>query len=288
MTPPLHDSAKLLKHVIESVVTVVSVPNVYFKLVELDSTPNVSVAHFARLLSEDPGLSARILRVVNSAHYGFRSKVETVERAITILGVNELYDLVLATSVVNHFKNIPQSVVTMDSFWRHSVACGLAAKALATEARLEKPDRFFVAGLMHDVGRLVLFMQLPALSQQAICLAREKNILLYAAERQVLGFDHGTLGGMLFSKWGLPPMLTEAIKYHHNPRHALGFTQEASILHCADILANALQLGSSGEVFVPPLEESAWQSLKLSPKIIPFVLDEVEALYEETLATLSS
>ena len=246
------------------------------------------MADIAKIIREDPGLTARLLRLVNSAFYNFPSKVETISQAVTIVGTQQLGALALATSVMNMFKGIPEDLVSMDSFWRHSIGCGLAARVLATYRREANAERFFVAGMLHDIGRLLMYTKTIDQSREALLLSKNNQDLLYAAELEVFGFTHAVVGGVMLQAWKLPNSLEEVVMYHHNPKAALKFPVETAIVHVADIIAHAMQLGSSGEVYVPPLDEEAWDSLGLPPSILSTSLDQVERQFQDAVQTVLS
>jgi HD-like signal output (HDOD) protein len=263
-----------------------SLPTLYFRLNEAINNPNSSMSDIGQIIKDDPGLTARLLRLVNSSFFGFPAKIETISRALVIVGVKQLRDLALATSVVELFKGIPEHLVSMESFWRHSVTCGIAAKIVATFRRETSVERFFVAGMLHDLGRLLITMKAPEQVRQALCRSKSNGELLFRAEREEMGFDHAALGGEMLKSWNLPPSLEEAVTYHHTPSKARRFPTEAAIVHVADILAHAMQSGSSGEQFVPPLDGEAWRSLGLSTSILSPTLDQLERQVNEVVQTL--
>ncbi|TNF36982.1 MAG: HDOD domain-containing protein, partial [Gammaproteobacteria bacterium] len=135
-----------------------SLPTVYNKLNEAVDSPTSSSQDIADIIMEDSALAARLLKLSNSAFFGFPSRIDTISQAVTVIGMRELRDLVLATSVVSMFKDIPTNLVSPESFIEHSIATGVAARVMATHRRESNVERFFVAGLLHDIGRLVLFM----------------------------------------------------------------------------------------------------------------------------------
>jgi putative nucleotidyltransferase with HDIG domain len=259
--------------------SVASLPGIYLRLCDVINDPRSSAVDVGRVMAEDPGLTARLLRLVNSALYGFPSRIETVSQAISIVGTAQLSDLALATSVIRAFANMPEDLVTMESFWRHSVACGTTARVIASRRREPNVERFFVAGLLHDIGRPIIFMRAAVEERQALALAEEKTLALFEAEQQVMGFDHTHVGSALLEAWKLPLSLREAVAFHHHPERAHRFPVEAGTVHVADILANGLRLGSSGERMVPPFVPAAWDLLGLSPAIIPGILEEAERQY---------
>jgi HD-like signal output (HDOD) protein len=238
-----------------------------------------SLASIGEVIQKDPDLTARLLRLANSSFYGFATRLSTVAEAVSLIGIQQVQDLIVVSSVVDRFTGISETLVSMNSFWRHSLAVGIGARTLAMERRLPKPEKFFVAGLLHDVGRLVLLSQATEASQAVFELYRQRRILLRDAEKQVLGYDHQQIAGKLLKYWNYPVFFTLAISNHHTP--AAGEARmEASVVHVADHLANAMALGSSGERFIPPLDETAWSTLGLGPEVLSRVVTAIDGQIE--------
>lgn len=244
-----------------------SFPDIYFQINEVLQSPRSSASHIADVVSKDTSLTAKLLKLVNSAFYGFPSKIDTISRAIAILGTNELTTLALGISVLEYFKDIPDSLVDMKGFWVHSIACGVLARILASTKVGLSEERFFVAGLIHDVGRLVMFKRLPFASTQAMLLSRSTRTPLREAEQEILGFDHAAVSGALLKTWKFPATLELPVRHHHAPAKAMN-PLEPAIIHVADVLAIAMQYGSSGSIYVPPLQEQAWETLGKGPAIL--------------------
>jgi putative nucleotidyltransferase with HDIG domain len=272
---------------LKGVVSVASLPGVYLRLSSVVSDPRSSAADVGRVIAEDPGLTARLLKLVNSAMYGFPSRIETVSHAISIVGTAQLQDLALATSVIKLFASMPQELVTMESFWRHSVACGVAARALATRRREVNVERFFVAGLLHDIGRPIMYMQVPAESRAAVTRSRETGEPLYLVEHELLGFDHTHVGHALLDQWKLPPSLREAVAQHHYPDRATRFPVETAVVHVADLIANGLRFGTSGEPGIPPLHQKSWEAIGVPATMLADVFREVEEHYETAVQVMA-
>ncbi|NMC50921.1 MAG: HDOD domain-containing protein, partial [Desulfovibrio sp.] len=163
--------AKLAAHETE----LASFPDVYFRLKEEMDSPRSSVPRITSLISRDVSLSAKLLRLANSPLYAFSGTVETIDRAVALIGMDQITTLALGVTAINYFKGIPRELVDMRSFWRHAVSCGLLAKLLAAAAGVNHAERFFVEGLLHDVGRLILFKKMPYASTDALLYARENR-----------------------------------------------------------------------------------------------------------------
>ena len=227
-------------------------------------SPQCSLVTVGEAIEKDPDLTARLLRLANSSFYGFSSRLSTVTEAVSLIGIQQVQDLIVASSSIERFTGISEEFVSMESFWRHSLACGIAARLLAMEKRLPKPDKLFVVGLLHDVGRLLLFSQAPEATQSIFQLYHTEKLLLREAEQRVLGFDHQQIAGALLAQWKYPAGLVQAVAYHHSPGSSDLAPMETAVVHISDHLVNAMQLGSSGERFIPPLNVKAWNRLGLS------------------------
>ncbi len=278
----IHELDDLLKGYVE----VSSLPMIYYKINDAINHPRTSMADIAKIISDDPGLTVRLLRLVNSAFYGFPSRIETITQALVIIGTNQLRDLALATSITSLFEGIPEDLISMDSFWRHSIACGVGAKTLATYRNETNVERFLIAGMLHDIGRLILYKREGELARELLLQSRSKKDLLFRIEYERLGFDHAVLGRRLLQLWNLPGSLVEAVAFHHNPQKAIQYPVEATLVHLADILVNALKWGSSGESYVPPLDERAWEGTGLSISILSSLIDSMDQQMDEIVHSL--
>ena len=270
-----------MAHTVESLIRGIpsmgSYAGVISELEEVLNNPESTLTHIGEIIEKDPDLTGRLLKLGNSSFYGFSSRLETVSEAITLIGIQQVYDLIIAANVIEIFDGVSAESVTMQSFWRHSLACGVLARILAMDRRLPKPDKFFVAGLLHDVGRLVLFSRIPEEIKQIFKLYHEGRHLLREAESSVLGFDHAAIGGELLKSWNYPVNLVNAVTFHHHPISAGIFQLEASVVHVSDFLINAMGLGSSGEKFIPPLKGPAWDRVGLPADNIENILSTTDS-----------
>jgi HD-like signal output (HDOD) protein len=244
------------------------------------ASPQCSLGSVGDTIEKDVDLTARLLRFANSAYCGFSTRMSTVTEAISLIGIQQVQDLLTASSVIERFAGVSSQHVSMESFWRHSLACAIGARLIALERRLPKPDRLFVAGLLHDIGRLVLFLQAPQAVQQVFKLYRSERILLREAEARVLGFDHQNLGEALLKSWKYPPALVLTVGYHHQPAGCEAARLEAAVVHVADHLVNSMRVGSSGERFIPPLNPQVLPTLGLTPAALEAVVNGIDEQFE--------
>jgi HD-like signal output (HDOD) protein len=268
--------------------TVSSLPAIYHEIVEVVNHPHSSAVDVANVISRDTGLTARLLKLVNSAFYGFPAKIETVSRATTMVGMNELCDLALATSVTGLFGKTPNADIDMSKFWSHSICCGLVGRSLANHRREPRTERYFVAGLLHDIGRLIIFTQLPATARSIMEESRKSGRPVLDLEVETMKFSHADVGSALLEFWNLAPSQQEAVECHHQPGAALRYPNEAAITHVAEITANAMRMGHSGDPLVPPLSVRAWDCLDLEPELLTTVMEETEMQVQDLTRILES
>lgn len=221
--------------------TLFSLPDIAFRVNELIDKPNTRLSDLAEVILCDPGLSARLLRLINSAYYGLSKPVDTVSQAIHLIGQRELRDLVIATSAVNLFKGLPSEQVNMEMFWFHSIACGIAARELARRCRLPEGERLFLAGLLHSVGKLVFYSQCPNQYRDVLQRVEQEGMDAVVAERQIFGFTYADLSAELLKSWRFPERLWVAVAHQLEPTKASNYWLEAVIVHAAVYVANSLQ-----------------------------------------------
>ncbi|MBU1192637.1 MAG: HDOD domain-containing protein [Gammaproteobacteria bacterium] len=225
----VHDNVQLL-----------SMPEVCLRIQQLADNPYADMAEFGQLVIQDPALTTRLLKLVNSAYYGFPGRVDTISRAVNLVGIAELRNLTLAMAAMEVFGGLENEHFDMLGFWRHSVYCALVARFLAKQARVLHAERLFIAGLLHDVGRLLIFSLLPdesARIQQRMNEGEE----VCAAERGELGFDHAQVGYELLSLWQIPKELRIAVAFHHLPDVAEEARLEATLVALANQIAHQVE-----------------------------------------------
>ena len=281
-TPPSSHRQIDPQSLVDRDMSLASLPNIFMEISSAVSDPRSSAIRVADVISKDASLSAKLLKIVNSAFYSFPSKIDTITRAVTIMGTRQLSTLALGASVTSVFQDIPAELVDMESFWKHSIACAIGARMIASHKNISNTESLFVGGLLHDIGRIILYKSLPSLEREILISARRTHSLLRNMEVEALGFDHAQIGGMLLMKWQLPPVLEQGVTFHHTPlksQHRL----EASIVHLSDILANALEMGSSGECLVPPLMPEVWDEVGLGKEVFTKIIQTIDRQVAEVL-----
>lgn len=255
-------------------------PEVAMRVAEIAGDPNSSAEDMGRAVSQDPALTAKILKIANSPFYSVSSTVETVSRAITVLGEQQVRDLTIGVSANKELDQLENDLVPMDVFWAHSIYCGVIAQLLAKDSTVPRTESMFIAGLLHDIGQLVMFNKLPDQSREALELSMDgpDNLAMDEVERGVFGFDHAMVGAELARSWQLPEMLGLCMEYHHRPEEAPSHQAEVALIHIANSIAVLAELNSTDIIDMPPIHPSAWETTGLSDDIIP---DTVAQALEE-------
>lgn len=263
-----------------------SLPTLYYELTRAVDDPKSSISMIGGVVRKDQSLASRLLKLANSAYYSFPSQVETIEEALQLIGLREMRDLALATCVIGTFKNLPENLVSVQEFWKHSIACGVTSSLLAERRHDPSPERFFVGGLLHDIGRLIMYLTAPRESELVLAKYATEKIPCCRAEFEVLGFDHADLGAELLSLWKIPLALVEMVRRHHNPDLFHSAIIDGATVHCADFIVTALEFGNSGEPYVTALSEEACKRAMLQESDIPLLVEEVEQRCEQLCSIL--
>lgn len=211
-----------------------SPPTIYFELKKVTDNPAKTLVDAGKIIEKDPGLTARLLKIVNSAFFGFPAKISTISHAITLIGLKELENLVLATLVIDKFSAMPSGLLSMRDYWGMSLRCALNAKELCNyKSEFETSETIFVCGLLHDIGRLVFYRRIPALAREIGLqyAASEKDEV--QIEQNLLGFDHFQTGAELAKLWNLPIIIETTIQHHSDPELAGQFSHETNIVKLA-------------------------------------------------------
>ncbi len=269
-----------LSHLINGIPSLGSYARAMEELETVLHHPRSTLADLGNVIEKDPDLTARLLKLGNSSFFGFPNRLETVAEAVGVIGIQQVQDLILASSVVEAFEGIAADLADMESFWKHSLACGIGARSLAIACQMPKAEKFFVAGLLHDLGRLVLFSRAPNQTAEIFKLYQSRRMLLREAETAVLGFDHALIAETLMRSWQYPANLVHAVAYHHHPMSAGVYQLESSLVHLADYLVHAIQMGGSGERFIPPLNQKAWERVGLATSILESVIRSIDEQIE--------
>ncbi len=276
-----------VKKLIDKVQGLPTLPSMLNSINQMILNERTSAKEVAQIISSDPALTSKVLRVVNSSFYGFPNRITTITHAIVILGFNTIKSIVLSSTIFDVFRRgTKPGEFDRTEFWKHSIGCGAAAKVLGRRIHYPMLEELFIAGLLHDVGKIVLDQYLPEKFGEVTALVRTKDILIADAEFQVLGVTHADVGAWLFEKWNLSKGLVETVRCHHNPALA-GETQRfAEIIHVADVLVRAVGFGSGGDRKIPAISDAAWRSLGLVESELDGLLAQTSAEIEKAMIYL--
>ncbi|HEU6435951.1 MAG TPA: HDOD domain-containing protein [Nitratidesulfovibrio sp.] len=234
------------------------------RLLEL---PNTTTDQVAKVISFDQVLAAKVLKMVNSPIYGFPGRIGTVKHALVLLGFNVIRGLIISTSVYDDMNR------AMRGLWDHSVGCSLACGELARALGMKDPEEYAVAGLLHDLGKVVSALQLPEAKARVDAVVQEQDLLYIDAETQVLGFGHDRINAWLAEHWNLPPAIREGMAFHHKPMSARIYPQMACVVHVGNFMARLFEYGSGGDDNVPQLSPHALKLLGMNQSALEALLD---------------
>ncbi len=253
----------MFQHVVDAA-QLISLPDIYAKLKTLIGDPDYTMAEVALLVGRDPGLAARFLRVVNNPLNRRMRTIETVSHAVSLLGIQQIHDIVLTTSVAEAFKGIQTEVMDMKKFWQRSFYCAVLTKQLALAGSSTESERLFVIGLLHDIGHLFMYLSIPEESQLAILDAKKQERPLYLVERERFGFDYATVGGYVMRQWDLPKSFQAITFFHPEPGKASHFVTETALLHLsAQLVMSDLDGGTFNEGAFS-VDPSVWSTTDLT------------------------
>ncbi|MBS12868.1 MAG: HD family phosphohydrolase [Gemmatimonadetes bacterium] len=242
------DQKQRLRQVTEKVIGLPSLPTVVTQLINLVGDPATSARDISQLISADQALTAKILKVANSAFYGFPRKIATVQLAIVVLGFETVKNLGLSVAVLKRFQaGKAHPLFDRQQFWEHAIGCGVAARMLAHKRSKKLEPEAFVAGILHDIGKLILIEYFPDEFGEALELAHEELLTISEAEMKVIGVTHAEIGGWLAEKWNLPETLVQAITHHHDPMAMEDPNEILMITHAANALTRHNHVGQAGD-----------------------------------------
>jgi len=252
-----------------------TLPKVLEEVSKLVERPDSTTEQVAKLISMDQVLSAKVLKMVNSPVYGFPGRISSIGHALVLLGFNVLRSIIVSTSV---FEVMTENMVGL---WEHSLGCAMACGSVARMLKLKDAEEYAVAGLLHDLGKVVATVQLPDLKPEIEQTVAERDISYLDAERAVLGFGHDRINAWLADHWKLPANIKEGLSYHHKPHLAQLYPEMACVVHIGDFMARVYEYGFSGDVGVNYLQPESLKILKIRPADFEKLLDELSDQFVE-------
>lgn len=269
-SPPSQAAAprpEVLRQQVGRLKSLPTLPRLLQSVVTALEDQDVDFESVAELIEVDQSLTSQVLRLANSAFYGQQGKIARVTHALVMLGSAVVRSLVLSTSVLDIRK------VGLNGFWEHSMGCAVAAGALAKATGRGKPEEVTAAGLLHDLGKVVVYKELPEAFTHIAARAAAEERRFGDVEREVLGVDHAEIAGWLLEKWRFPQSLAEPIVHHHTPGRARYAVDETAIVHVANTIVRGLGYGYGGDPRIPQVDPAAWARLRLTPEVLDRALD---------------
>jgi HD-like signal output (HDOD) protein len=259
-----------LKALVQKITDLPTLPSMMATITRLMQDPRTSAEELGRAIATDPALVSKVLKLVNSAFYGFPGRISTITQAIVILGFSTIRNVVLTTSVLKVFGNSKSRGFDVESFWEHSLLTGALAKSLALEKDMPFTEETFIAGLLHDMGRMVLSQRLTAEFEKVVAFREKTGASQLESEKAVLGLTHGEIGGWLARKWNLPAPFVDSMHYHHHPMDWTPVDPRSKdtgdlipLVHAADALAKHVKEGVPDRAAIPAIHPQVWQRLGL-------------------------
>lgn len=266
-----------LEEIVEKVQKLPTLPSVANRITNLINDPTCTAIRLAEVINKDQSLTTRVLRLVNSAFYSLSAEVTNVKHGIALLGFRTISQMVISISVFDVFAGRYGEEFDRRGFWKHSIGCGVIAKIVARHSRYAKEDDCFTAGLLHDIGKVVLDQYLHDDMIQIIQRTREKEISFVDAEEEVMGLNHAEIGGQVMKKWNIPLPVLVAVQHHHQEpeeRNGSPFSQDriVDIVRLSDVICKCENIGYTGDSIVPELKEVLWERLPLDRQSIDAVV----------------
>ena len=274
----------VLEDVVKKLQDLPSLPAVVMELLGCIDQDDINTAVLAKKVSHDQALTAKTLRLANSSLYGLQVKVTTIQQAITFLGFQTTRNLITAAAVTGCFAEHACPGFSHKAFWRHSIATAACAKVLARRVRFNQ-DYAFTAGLLHDIGRLVLVTSFPEQYSRAMRFRESGDRYVMDAELAIMGVDHVAAGVALAERWQFSDTMKMAIAYHHEPE-VEGAGILATIVHVANAIVHALDMSGEPEDLVPAVSSTAWAALGLNEEAYLHVFRETELQFDEIAVLL--
>ncbi len=267
------------KYIIQKMGEFPTLPTVYSKLLEVMADPNSSVNDVASVISYDMAATVKILKTVNSTMYGLNKKIDSLSDAILQIGYKEIKNLVIALSVIDMFSDLKStSHFNLVDFWKHSIATGIISRYIAIKAGVKKIENFFLAGLLHDIGKIVLFKAINKEYIETLRMASLQDKFLVEAENEILGTNHCKIGEYITRNWNLPESISRSIFYHEKGESDIPNDKITYCIHLSNIIAGILDFGKSGNTHIRRPNPVIWNTCDFEDN---FFVDSLEYIIDE-------
>lgn len=265
-----------------------TLPTIYSSLLETISNPLSTVQDVANIISKDQASTVKLIKVVNSPLYGIATKVDTVSQAIFYLGFNEVKNIILALSILKLFNDTKSfTYFNIIDLWKHSIAVGIITRILGQKISIVNLENYFVAGLLHDIGKLIFYRIIGDDYAKLLSYNYNNNLVLEETERKELGITHEIAGELIANQWKLPHSITQAIKSHSTFRTDGTSDSILACVHLANIIANLLMLGNSGSNLVAQPNYYVWNYINLPSGSFKEMFQEIIDSYNKSIEILT-
>jgi len=267
-----------VEELVKDISALASLPEIYLQIRNLIDDPSSELDDFAVVVNTDPGLASSVLKIVNSAFFNFPGQIGDISKALNLIGIAQLHDLVLGVSAINALEH-PNDIESLKTFWRRSIFCGSLARLLAKSTRLQDADSLFVIGLLHEIGHLVLFAKLPTQSRQIIQQAQDQQCSLSEIEQIQLNTNYGRIGQSLMEEWNLPYKFQYVTGNHCELNDNLEYSIETTIIHLSHQLAVNKHPGADS--FYYPLKQSLLDTFSIDEKEMDIIYKQASDISAE-------
>lgn len=271
-----------LEKIVAAVDDLPALPHVVIQVMELTEDPNSTAQDINNVLSQDQAMTARVLKLANSAFYGFPRRIGTITDAIVLLGFKTIKSIVMAASVSDILAGEMKGyALEHGELWKHSQCAAMAARHIARKVKYMQLDLAYTGALLHDIGKVILNNAMKDSYHEVVDLVMEKNITFLDAEIEVLGFSHADVGAKVAEKWNLPKDLVEAIAYHHNPEKATVNQKLTSIVHISDVLCVSMGIGIGVDGMLYSISQEAMEMFELDQLAIDKIVSELVDIFSD-------
>lgn len=254
-----------------------TLPTIIAELIDVLNNPWSSAGDLARIISVDPVLSSRLLRMVNSAYYGLINDIVDIKQAIAMVGFNAVRTLAFCMTIFDNFFELNQKEsFNKEQFWIHCLATGMTAKYIAIELKLENPGGYFLAGLLHDIGKIFLYQFMVRDFYRVLGLAQTRGLAFFEAEKIILETNHAEIGKYIMKQWKLPEALVKTIYYHHTPVMDKTKFSFSDIILISDTYSKANRIGFGGDEVISPFYSMLKKKYGLTDKYLEGVSDRIK------------
>ena len=271
---------------VSSVETLLTLPDIYILVKEVVEDPDSCLSDLVNSISVDPGISARLLRLVNSAYFNLRSPVDNIRQAVNLLGMRPVHDLVLATTLTTTFPQSRNDALEMKKFWELSVTRAVYSSLIASHCDELQPERLLINGLLSDIGHQVMFMQLPVQTTEAMHKSSATSKPIDVVEQELLGYSYAEVGAELMQNWGMPESIVKVVRQHVNPQDSHDFARESAIVHIANVLSKLNEIELEEEPLLSTVSPEAWHITNLTPRDLILIHTKASIEIEQTIGAL--